>query len=236
MQQKHVIESINSIFNKYRQIVKQTGENYNVFKVLNVESNEVRLHSAFLADLLNPKGSHGFDSLFLRLFITELKIDDLDYQSVNVKVEQYIGKVSDISGGRIDIDISDKNGYHIIIENKIYARDQENQLIRYFNYGKNRCRNFKLFYLTLDGDMPDEETSCSDSKNGIKLEEGVDYFLLSYRNDIKNWLEVCREKATNKPLLREGLSHYINLIKYMTNQSLNTNMNEEVKKRITKAR
>ncbi|MDD2987292.1 PD-(D/E)XK nuclease family protein [Flavobacterium sp.] len=118
MQQKHVIESINSIFNKYRQIVKQSGENYNIFKVLNVESNEVRLHSAFLADLLNSKGSHGFDSLFLRLFITELKIDDLDYQSVNVKVEQYIGKVSDISGGRIDIDISDKNGYHIIIENK----------------------------------------------------------------------------------------------------------------------
>jgi len=234
MQQKHAIESINSIFNKYRQLVKQSGENYNIFKVLNVESNEVRLHSAFLADLLNPKGSHGFDSLFLRLFVTELNINNFDCQSVNVKVEQYIGKVSDISGGRIDIDIRDNNGYHIIIENKIYARDQENQLIRYFNYGENRCKNFKLFYLTLEGDMPDEEISCSDSKNGIKLEEGVDYFILSYRNDIKNWLEVCREKATNKPLLREGISHYINLIKHMTNQSLNTNMNEEVKKVLLK--
>ncbi len=183
---------------------------------------------------MNPKGIHGLDSIFLQLFVEELNLNDFDYKSATVKVELSIGEVTDIEGGRIDIDICDKNGYHIIIENKIYAKDQENQLIRYFNYGKSRCRQFKLLYLTLEGDMPDEDTSCLDSKNGIKLEENSDYILISYRNDVKNWLEKCREKATTRPLLREGISHYINLIKNMTNQSIYTAMNEEVKVELLK--
>lgn len=224
----------NSTINKYRQLAKQSGENYNIFNILKVGSNETRLHSAFLADLLNPKGIHGLDSIFLQLFVEELNLNDFDYKSATVKVELSIGEVTDIEGGRIDIDICDKNGYHIIIENKIYAKDQENQLIRYFNYGKSRCRQFKLLYLTLEGDMPDEDTSCLDSKNGIKLEENSDYILISYRNDVKNWLEKCREKATTRPLLREGISHYINLIKNMTNQSIYTAMNEEVKVELLK--
>ena len=234
MSSKHLIQSINSIINNYKKIAYHSGDNYNIFKVLNIESNEVKLHSAFIADLLNPKGSHGFKSSFLQLFLARLKITDFDYPSATIKVEQYLGKVTDINGGRIDIDIKDKNGYHIIIENKIYARDQENQLIRYFNYGKDRCKKFKLYYLTLEGEMPDEEESCSDSKYNIKLEHDSDYFRLSYRTDIKDWMENCREKATNKPLLREAISHYINLIKYMTNQSLSADMNEEVIKELLK--
>lgn len=234
MSSKHLIQSINSIINNYKRIAYHSGDNYNIFKVLNIESNEVKLHSAFIADLLNPKGSHGFKSSFLQLFLARLKITDFDYPSATIKVEQYLGKVTDINGGRIDIDIKDKNGYHIIIENKIYARDQENQLIRYFNYGKDRCKKFKLYYLTLEGEMPDEEASCSESNNGIKLVQSVDYFILSYRDHIKDWMENCREKATNKPLLREAISHYINLIKYLTNQSLNSDMNEEVIKELLK--
>lgn len=42
------------------------------------------------------------------------------------------------------------------------------------------------------------------------------------------WLEDCREKAVDKPLIREGISHYINLIKYLTNQTINKEMEEEL--------
>ena len=34
------------------------GEFFNIFSILGVERNEVHTHSAFLAELLNPKGSH----------------------------------------------------------------------------------------------------------------------------------------------------------------------------------
>lgn len=188
MSSKHLIQSINSIINNYKKIAYHSDNNYNIFKILNIESNEVKLHSAFIADLLNPKGSHGFKSSFLQLFLARLKITDFDYSSATIEDEHDLGKVADINGGRIDIDIKDKNGYHIIIENKIYARDQENQLIRYFNYGKDRCKKFKLYYLTLEGEMPDEEASCSDSKYNIKLEHDYDVSEKSISDDqIRNY-------------------------------------------------
>lgn len=43
-------------------------------------------------------------------------------------------------------------GKQIIIENKIYAVDQDNQLIRYHNFRKGNT--VKLYYLTLDGCEP----------------------------------------------------------------------------------
>ena len=64
-----------------KQIVKQTevkrrGENFNVFNVLGLWSEEVRLHSSMLAELLNPEGSHGCCEAFLKKFIEDVvKLD-----------------------------------------------------------------------------------------------------------------------------------------------------------------
>ena len=56
-------------------------------------------------------------------------------------------------GGRIDIVIKLKETV-IVIENKIYAPDQDNQLIRY----KNEYPFSKLYYLTLDGHFPHDKS------------------------------------------------------------------------------
>ena len=44
------------------------GECYNVFNVLGVDNMELS-HSAFLAALLDPDGSHGMQDVFLKAFI-----------------------------------------------------------------------------------------------------------------------------------------------------------------------
>lgn len=44
------------------------GEKFNLFKTINVTTDEVRLHSRFLAELLNPAGTHGQESFFLNKF------------------------------------------------------------------------------------------------------------------------------------------------------------------------
>ena len=75
-----------------KQIIKQTeisrrGENFNVFNVLGLWSEEVRLHSAMLAELLNPEGSHGCGEAFLKLFIEQvLKIEITDATNMLGKV------------------------------------------------------------------------------------------------------------------------------------------------------
>ena len=131
---------------------QRKGDCFNVFNTLGLRSNEVRLHSAFLAELLNPDGNHGLKDAMLKEFLAAigLKRDYISNCNTNI-VERYIGERTETTGGRIDIILEDGE-YAIIIENKIYAIDQYHQLLRYNNYGKQRFpKGFKLIYLTLDG-------------------------------------------------------------------------------------
>lgn len=211
---------VNEISNKYEEISKVSGDNFNVFRVIELTSDEVRLHSKFLAELLNPKGSHGQGSKFLDLFIQQFDIKNVDSETSKVDVEKYIGNKTKDTGGRIDILIEDSKQNAIIIENKIYASDQENQLKRYSNYKRNY--NKLIFYLNLDGSDP-SENSYQD------LEKDKHFKIISYEYDILNWLENCKKESVSLPLLREGIAHYMNLIKHLTGQSTNTTMGKEIR-------
>ncbi|MEO6977623.1 MAG: PD-(D/E)XK nuclease family protein [Mucilaginibacter sp.] len=216
-----LLNGVNSIQKKYKKISELSGENFNVFRILKVESLEVKTHSAFIAELLNPKGSHGQSDTFLKLFVSAFcfKKNSIDTQSCRVKVEDSVGLIDQelVEGGRIDITITDKYYNQILIENKIDARDQNQQLKRYFNYSKNA----DLIYLTLDGREPGEHSK-------EELEADVHFKCYSYEKDILNWLELCRKEAAIYPIIREAITHYINLIKYLTNQTQNQNMQEEL--------
>ena len=215
-----LFNQIHEISKKYYEISKKSGDNFNIFQVINLTSNEVRLHSKFIAELLKPKGSHGQGDIFLSLFVS---VFEIKFNPVNttVTVEKYIGKKTETEGGRIDIFIENSNKNSIIIENKIYAKDQDNQLVRYFNFRKDN-----IFYLSLYGDAPTKESYGN-------LEIDKDFKVISYNNDIIFWLEKCRKEAVQLPLLREGITHYINLIKYLTGQSNNKSMENEIRDFIT---
>lgn len=200
----------------------QRGELFNVFRVLKLTSDEVRTHSAFLAELLNPNGSHGMSDKFLRLFIRtipELKDMEFDTLSAKVFVEYYIGEINKegTEGGRLDILIESRTNA-IVLENKIYAGDQPKQLLRYHNYVQKYKKSF-LLYLTLDRHSPSEDST--DNKK-------FDYIPIGYNSEILEWLDQCRKEAAMKPTLRETISQYIHLIKQLTNQD--TDMAQEITK------
>ena len=52
-----LLNQVGSILKSYDKIAKSTGENFNIFTVMGMESNEVKTHSAIIGELLNPKGS-----------------------------------------------------------------------------------------------------------------------------------------------------------------------------------
>lgn len=82
-----------------------------------------------------------------------------------------------------------------------------------------------IFYSSIDGTVHNEDKT---TKHGDKeLIEEEQYFTLSYESDIPKWLEQCREKVADKPLIREGISHYINLIKHSTNQAISKEMEKD---------
>ena len=125
-------------------------------------------------------------------------------------------------GGRIDIVVKDSEGHVILIENKIYAAEQLNQLARY----KKQYPHAELFYLTLDGKESAQNIADDDTE---KI-----YRNLSYRDHIIPWISKCTELAHNKPMLREVLNQYIFLLKKLTNQTTNIEMAEQISKIIKK--
>jgi len=198
------------------------GNQFNVFNVIGLWSEEVRLHSAIIKELLDPSGSHGCSDHFLRLFfekVYNLTIPEGMYLAKTiVEAEYYIGPISDDNkeGGRIDIFVEvpkELNLPSLIIENKIYALDQENQLLRYYNFGNKEYSNqFILTYLTLDGKQP-SAFSLGDC-NSIKP------YCISYRNHIMTWLLCCAQVAFNKPKVRETIIQYIDLLKQITEYTM----------------
>ena len=230
------MENLQRLLDEVRLILKKAevkkkeadrrGENFNIFNVLGLTSDETRTHSAFIAELLDPNGSHGLGDQFLRSFVDTvdcLRSWNFDTKSAKVHKELSIGgKNEDCSeGGRIDIAV-ESNGKAIIIENKIYAGDQEKQLVRYYNYGTKNCSNgFRLLYLTLNGDDASKYSR-------EKLVVNEDYYTVAYNHEISDWLQRCIEFSARYPLVRETLIQYQNLINQLTMNSMDKNSQEEL--------
>ena len=198
------------------------GEEYNIFEILHLSSSEVRLHSAILGNLLNPQASHAIGDKFLKEFINILpvKLQPLDCSEATVTLEECHGPISEdgLRGGNIDIVIHFSD-HHIIIENKIYASDQDSQIMRYHNEYIDKPHT--LFYLTLDGHEPSDKSSCG-------LECGKDFYNISYAVHILQWLDECKKIAYDKPLVRETIKQYCNTIKTLTNQLMDNTDREKL--------
>lgn len=228
---QNLLHQVSIINNKYKDIAEITGENFNIFSVLDLQSSEVTLHSRLIGELLNPKGSHSQGSIFLKLFLNEtLKENDLkEYTEIEINnatviIEENIGNIVDNyeKGGRIDLVIKfSNNKKEIVIENKIWAIDQPKQLLRYAN----KYTNAHIFYLTPFGNKPSEE-----SLGGLSFN---DENCISYHTNVKNWIIQCIKETANHPLIREILNHYLHTINYLTNQTNNNKMSKEIINTIT---
>lgn len=209
---------------RYADTLSQTtGDRFNIFNVLGIGHLEVRTHSPILAELLNPRGSHSQGATFLKLFVDRFGVDDFRSDSATVKSEYHVGPVTEKSGGRVDILIMDGTGRTILIENKIYAGDQPNQIARYRNWN----RQSRIFYLTLDGRDP----------SGVldDTTDGPDFESISYEKNIILWLDDCRGASACLPQVRETLTQYINLLKELTNQLSSFPMKQELIDEILKS-
>ncbi len=81
--------------------------------------------------------------------------------------------------------------------------------------------NINVFYLTLDGHLPSNE-----SLGKYKTIENLNGRMIDYEHEIQNWLNLCLQECIFQPFLRESIIQYINLIKKMTND--NTDIQERI--------
>lgn len=228
-----ILRQVNLTINKHNEISNLTGKNFNIFEILNVQSDELK-HSSFISSLLDVTGNHGQQDLFLIEFIKVLSsksyIGQKNIQSLNsyncksskIQTEHFIGNITfnEDEGGRIDILLDDDHS-RIIIENKIYAGDQYKQLIRYHNFDPKAV----LIYLTLNENNPEAHSYQSDEKSLI---EGVDFISISYEIEIVQWITNCIQIAYDKPHIRETLNQYLILLNKLTNKNKLDKMTNEI--------
>lgn len=98
-----MLEAISKLYEQQKELEekkRKEGEFFNVFNTIGLRTEEVRLHSAFIAELLNPKGSHGLSHSFLQAFWEVIEISDgyINYSQCeqNDIVERVIGPVNDM--------------------------------------------------------------------------------------------------------------------------------------------
>jgi hypothetical protein len=225
---QHLLNEVKIIIKKNDELLDATCGRFNIFKICGVNHYETT-HSKILAEFLNPKGSHGLKDEFLKAFIEQAKekfseICFLNTQTATVEIEY------PIENGRLDIFIEDDENHFIIIENKIYAKDGDAQLKRYEAFAKQRTSNkneencsYTLFYLTLYGGEASEQSS-----------KDVTYNCISYKDFIIEWLEKCVCLTVRYPIIRETIIQYINHIKYLTGENMETQNEEELIKLLAK--
>ena len=237
---QQLLTEVFHIYDKNEQAAKLNGDRFNVFEILNRAKHE-NSFSSFIAELLNPKGTHGCEDIFFKLFYKHIigdRIIDFD-SNIQVSTEYFIGfEKEDYEeseeelrfSGRIDILIQHKTLKKcIIIENKIDAPDRKKQLFRYWNYGNKTNNDFVLLYLTRDGKEA-SAYSAAQLKSNIDKEKNQqpNYYCLSYKADILRWLEACIKETHAFPNVRETLRQYIFLIRKLTNQSTTQKMGIEI--------
>lgn len=203
------MKSIVRLLNDVESMVANKKDSFTFLDAIGQSSREMT-HSSFIANLLNPFGKHALGDTFSKEFINFLKekypqlMKEYNTPITHVEVEKSFGpervKDGQAFGGRADIYLEDEQGHVIVIENKIFAGDQERQLERYWNsIGKNGI----VIYLTLNGKNP-SLTSLGNAKD-IKL------INLSYSNLVKCF-EDCIQNINN-PELETIVNQYINKIK-----------------------
>jgi len=184
---------------------------FNIFDLLGVTRDEVRTHSSMIAELLNPKGNHGQGSMFLDLFVNMC----LEKDPANLSFQQYLKHhENDFTNvlteyhtpfGRMDIVVLNPSiGFLCVIENKIDAYEQANQLERYADWIKtmNKNRSYpynSLVFLTVRGYVP--------------VTVGTNQYIpLSYKSDILHWIESSLPQI-QAPIVHSTLIQYSQMVK-----------------------
>lgn len=133
---------------------------------------------------------------------------------------------------RMDLLIKTDSDF-IILENKIYADDQPNQIKDYLSYVEEisgSSENVFVVYLTPFGKDPTEK---SITKNNLQaLKNSHRYVSLSYSKDILDWL-MTLETKNEENVLKAGITQYIDVVKAVSNQRKeNFNMSQEISKEL----
>ena len=216
----NLLESVIKYKSNIDEAKKSLVPKVNIVDVLGNTYEEVP-NSALLCSILNFK----HETINFAKDFSEYIIEDEEYKDKikDANFENVYKEFPTKEGRRIDILIVfDK--FEIIIENKINASDQENQLVDYYNDRYDGKKDIFIIYLTKNAYKPSEYSI--DKGKRAELEESKRIYYLSH-NDIAEWIEEYIFKKYKFLKEEKYQSIYSALIQIKNNEKIISKTTEE---------
>jgi hypothetical protein len=205
----HARTALEALADLDRHYQRPLATRFNLFRALDVERREVRTHSAFLAELFRPNGTHAQGTLFLEAFLQHClrKGDEFNHfpriEFPTGAAFWEVDREKSVADGQLDIVVrSLQSRFLMAIENKIDAAEQKDQIGRYQDWLSGRreypMERRVLIYLTPDG------RRATTARND-------DYFCLSYARDVVAWLRSALPNV-EAPRVRDAVNQYLDLL------------------------
>ena len=209
---------------------RKTAGTMNIAEIMNRHRLENQ-HSNILSFLIDPDEKHNHieygESFLFLLKEKGLKIKGSKIFSVTREdsTDEY---------RRMDLLIETDTDF-IIIENKIGAGDQQNQINDYVSFLERKTNapdKIFIVYLTLFGDEPSKKSISMEMLNELK--KSKKFISLSYSDDIISWLEKL-QVSKEETILQSGINQYIDVVKGITHKRKEIfNMKQAVSKELLK--
>lgn len=242
MKYKEFFEKVSGFLEQAKKHKRRGNNDFNPYLEMWSVSNEVKLHSSLIYGFLNPLGNHYQGDVFLETFLECVGLKEWFGNTSNARVYREYE----------NIDMYITNGKkHIIIENKIWAGDQDRQIERYIEtiakeqsqessdmdssddveYSESETtqvkayENIAVLYLTLDSKNP---TPQSLNKWQIQVDylvngqNQVRFKAITYKNEILAWIENSIAKVGCITNLNSALYFYKDVVQIITNTKENT--------------
>ena len=193
-------------YEKSKDYLYEDSSRFNLLSIIEKDRDEAHIHSKIIYNLLSQNWGKKDKETFLTLFLKEIGIEDENIYDKNWEVTREKAFDLDTIKGRLDFEIKSKDCIYII-EMKIDAGDQPEQLIRYQKFAKEKHKKYKIFYLTLDGHNASKK-SIGEEEN-LEENEKVEYINISFQGEILNWLENCLKLVEGKENKSACISQYI---------------------------
>lgn len=238
MEYKDFFEKVNGFLKQAEKHKRRGNNDFNPYLEMWSGSNEVKLHSALICGFLNPLGNHYQGDVFLETFLESVGLKAWFGDSSNARVYREYEN--------IDMYITN-NDKHIIIENKIWAGDQNRQIERYIEKiakgqskdssdtesGESKTKqinkayeNIAVLYLAPYKRMPSKDSLGKWEIQGDYLvdKQGnqVKFKAITYKKEILAWIENSQAKVGCITNLNAALLFYKDVVQIITKTKENT--------------
>ena len=200
---------------------------FNVFDFL--RTDEMGL-SRCIASLLNPTGTHGQGSVFLKEFLARIdkslpETRNVIWATTDMDECQVTLETQANGQRRIDVYLKFKHGEVIGIENKPWAGDQENQLNDYADFIEKETGNGRWLLVYLCNGDPSTFSITKEKREA--LEKAGSFIWIDYE-EIIEWLEFCANKA-KASVVRMFIEELAKFIRIQINGDLDMSEEKEIR-------